>query len=166
MSKKSEKKAAKRSTAPKSAKTPLVEKEPTAAAAQLAPAALDPRLPPPGTVLRKVDRHGVVRCECSIEEGGIRYAGTLYRSISAAAMAAAKELGLANRTANGFSFFGLTKPTRPPKDPLQALERVWERYHGQVETIAKGATDESRSRIAAAIGSHAKAIESLLERVA
>jgi hypothetical protein len=81
-------------------------------------------------------------------------------------MAAAKDLGLANRTQNGFSFFGLTKPSRPPKDPLQALERVWERYHGQVETIAKSATDESRSQIAAAIGSHAKAIESLLERVA
>jgi len=166
MSKKSEKKAAKRSTAPKSAKTTTIPKEAAASVAQLAPAALDSRLPPPGTLLQKLDRHGAVRCECTIEEGGIRYAGTLYRSISAAAMAAAKDLGLANKTQNGFSFWSLTKPSRPPKDPLQALERVWERYHGQVETIAKSATDESRSQIAAAIGSHAKAIESLLERVA
>jgi hypothetical protein len=164
MSKKSEKKAAKRSTAPKSAKTPTVPKEAAEAVAQ--PAALDSRLPPPGTVLQKLDRHGAVRCECTIEEGGIRYAGTLYRSISAAAMAAAKDLGLSNKTQNGYAFFGITKPSRPPKDPLQALERVWERYHGQVETIAKSVTDESRSQIAAAIGSHAKAIESLLERVA
>ena len=122
--------------------------------------------PPPGTLLQKLDRHGAVRCECTIEEGGIHYAGQTFRSLSGAAMAAAKDLGLANKTQNGFSFWSLTKPTRPPKDPLQALERVWERYHGQVETIAKGATDESRGQIAAAIGSHAKAIESLLERVA
>jgi hypothetical protein len=134
--------------------------------AETAPAALDARLPPPGTVLQKVDRHGTVRCECTIEADGIRYAGTTYRSISAAAMAAAKDLGLANKTQNGFNFWGVTKPSRPPTDPLQALERVWERYHGQVEAIAKGATDESRSQIAAAIGGHAKAIEALLGSVA
>jgi len=152
----------------KSTKKTAHAKEATTAPAtvEAAAVALDSRLPPPGTVLRKIDRHGAVRCECSIEEGGIRYAGTLYRSISAAAMAAAKDLGLANKTQNGSSFWSLTKPTRPPKDPLQALERVWERYQGQVETIAKSATDESRGQIAAAIGSHAKAIEGLLERVA
>jgi len=159
---KTQSKKSTKKTAP--AKEATAAPEPVAAAAT--PATPDSRLPPPGTLLQKLDRHGAVRCECTIEEGGIRYAGTLYRSISAAAMAAAKDLGLANRTQNGFSFFGLTKPSRPPKDPLQALERVWERYHGQVETIAKSATDESRSQIAAAIGSHAKAIEGLLERVA
>src|SRR5580698_3428978 len=111
VSKKSDKRAAKRSTAQKSAKTPTIVKEAAAApvTTQPAPAALDPRLPAPGTVLRKLDRHGAVRCECTIEEGGIRYAGTLFRSISAAAMAAAKDLGLANRTQNGYAFFGLTK---------------------------------------------------------
>jgi hypothetical protein len=150
----------------KTTKKTAPAKEATTASAPRAAAAPDARLPPPGTLLQKLDRHGAVRCECTIGEDGIHYAGTLYRSISAAAMAAAKDLGLANRTQNGFSFFGLTKPVRPPKDPLQALERVWERYQGQVETIAKSATDESRSQIAAAIGSHAKAIESLLERVA
>ena len=46
--------------------------------------AADPRLPAPGTVIEKRERHGAVRCECKIEEGGIRYAGTLYRSISSA----------------------------------------------------------------------------------
>jgi len=166
MTKKIEKKVAKRSTAPKSAKTPVITNEAATPVAQPAPAALDPRLPAPGTVLKKLDRHEAVRCECTIEAEGIRYAGTLYRSISAAAMAAAKDLGLANKTQNGFTFWGITKPNRPPADPLQALERVWERYQGQVETIAKGATDESRDLIATAIGKHAKAIESLVERVA
>src|SRR4051794_8463426 len=51
----------------------------------------DPRMPAPGTVIQKKDRYGIVRCECTVEEGGIRYAATLYRSLSAAAMAAAKD---------------------------------------------------------------------------
>jgi hypothetical protein len=42
----------------------------------------DERLPPVGTVLRRVDRPGNVRCECTIEEGGIRYNGTLYLQVA------------------------------------------------------------------------------------
>jgi hypothetical protein len=161
---KSQPKKSAKKTAPAKAETVVTEVAASATPAALA--APDARLPPPGTLLQKLDRHGAVRCECTIGEDGIHYAGQTYRSLSGAAMAAAKDLGLANKTQNGFSFWGITKPSRPPKDPLQALERVWERYHGQVETIAKSATDESRSQIAAAIGSHAKAIEGLLERVA
>src|ERR1700722_3634338 len=130
----------KRKTIPAKAETPEV----AVSAQPGAPSIADVRLPPPGTLLQKLDRHGAVRCECTIGEDGIHYAGQTYRSLSAAAMAAAKALGLAN------------KPSRPPKDPLQALERVWERYQGQVETIAKSAPDESRSLIATAIGKHSK----------
>jgi hypothetical protein len=32
----------------------------------------DPRLPSAGTTIQKRDRHGAVRCECKVEEGGIR----------------------------------------------------------------------------------------------
>jgi hypothetical protein len=80
--------------------------KPASDAAPAAPGAPDPRMPPSGTVLQKLDRHGTVRCECTIEEGGFRYAGELYRSLSAAAMAAAKDLGLANKTQNGWSYWG------------------------------------------------------------
>jgi uncharacterized membrane protein len=59
-----------------------------------APHAPDARLPAPGTLLQKRDRHGAVRCECTVEADGIRYAGKIYKSLSAAAMAAAKDLGL------------------------------------------------------------------------
>lgn len=34
-----------------------------------APPTPDPRLPASGTVLQKKDRHGAVRCECTVEEG-------------------------------------------------------------------------------------------------
>jgi hypothetical protein len=64
---------------------------PTVALATEPHRAQDPRLPSPGIVLEKRDRHGAVRCQCKVEEGGIRYAGTVYRSISSAAIAAAKD---------------------------------------------------------------------------
>jgi hypothetical protein len=132
-----------------------------------APGAPDPRLPPPGTLLQKLDRHGKLRCECTVEEGGFRYAGELYRSLSAAAMAAAKGLGLNNRTQNGFAFWGITKPSRRPIDPLAALERSWERYQGSAEALVKeGITDANRGQVAAVISKHAQVIEGLREGMA
>jgi hypothetical protein len=132
-----------------------------------APGTPDPRLPPPGTLLQKRDRHGAIRCECTVEAGGFRYAGQVYRSLSAAAMAAAKDLGLANKTQNGWTFWSITKPARSPSDPLAALERVWERYQGNVEALVKqGVTEENRSRVVTAISKHAQVIEGLRETMA
>jgi len=139
----------------------------TATAAPAAPRTPDPRLPAPGTLLQKRDRHGAVRCECTVEADGIRYAGKVYRSLSAAAMAAAKDLGLTNRTQNGFVFWGLSKPPRKAGDPLVALERAWERYHGNVATLVKErVTDENRAAVLSTIQKHVQAIESLREKVA
>jgi hypothetical protein len=138
-----------------------------ATAAPASPHTPDPRLPKPGTLLQKRDRHGAVRCECTVEADGIRYAGKVYRSLSAAAMAAAKDLGLTNRTQNGFVFWGLSKPPRKAGDPLVALERAWERYHGNVTALVKeGVTDENRAKVLTTITKHAQTIESLREKVA
>jgi hypothetical protein len=127
----------------------------------------DSRLPPVGTVIQKRDRHGRVRCECVVEATGIRYNGQLYSSLSGAAMAAAKDLGLTNKTQNGFTFWGLTKPPRRSTDPLTSLDRTWERYHIMATAVVKaGTTDENRSQVAAAIGKHAQAIASLQEAIA
>jgi hypothetical protein len=68
----------------------------------------DSRLPAPGTVLKKLDRHGAVRCECKVTDAGIVYKGETFRSLSAAAMAAAKDLGTKGAV-NGFLFWGLIK---------------------------------------------------------
>ena len=135
-------------------------------ATQAGPRSPDPRLPVPGTALQKRDRHGVVRCECIIEDGGIRYSGKVYRSLSSAALAAAQDLGLGGKTQNGFTFWGLSKPPRPPSDPLVALSRAWERYHGQVEAFVKGVTNENRSIVVATIREHAQTIENLRAQVA
>ena len=128
---------------------------------------LEPRMPAPGTLIQKRDRHGAVRCECTVEEGGIRYNGNLYRSLSGAAMAAAKDLGLTNKTQNGFTFWGLSKPPSRSSDPLAALDRAWERYHGTVAAVVKDSvTDENRAKVAAAIRKHAQVIGGLQEQVA
>ncbi len=64
-------------------------------------------------------------------------------------------------------FWGLSKPRRRPTDPLAAVVRAWERYHGNVEALVKdGLTDENRSEVVATIRKHAQAIESLREKVA
>ncbi len=124
----------------------------------------DPRLPPPGTVLQKKDRQGAIRCECTIEENGIRYAGAVYRSLSAAAMVAAKDLGLANKTQNGWNFWGITKPARHAGDPLGALDRAWERYRARADSaVASAKTDEVRARVRAAIARQAGALAEITQ---
>jgi len=70
---------------------------------------MDARLPAVGTVIAKRDRHGKVRCKCRVVEGGIRYNGTVYSSVSAAALAAASDLGLESPTQNGYVFWALDK---------------------------------------------------------
>lgn len=66
------------------------------------------QLPPPGTVLRKIDRNGAVRCEAIVGENGqVIYRGVTYSSISAAAKVAAGDIGLAARSCDGYAFFGL-----------------------------------------------------------
>ena len=70
---------------------------------------MDARLPAVGTVIAKRDRHGKVRCKCQVVKGGIRYNGTVYRSVSAAALAAASDLGLESPTQNGYVFWALDK---------------------------------------------------------
>ena len=66
------------------------------------------QLPPPGTVLRKIDRNGVVRCAAVVADGGkVVYRGVTYSSISAAAKVAAGDIGLAARSCDGYAFFCL-----------------------------------------------------------
>ena len=124
----------------------------------------DPRLPEPGTVIRKLDRQGNVRCECTVEADGVRYNDTLYRSLSAAAMAAAKDLGLGGRTQNGFTYWGLSKPPRKGVDPVASLEKAWQRYRDRLHaTISNGINDENRERVRGLVKQHSKAIAELHE---
>jgi hypothetical protein len=140
-------------------------KEPAAAADAAAEKASvlapDPRLPAVGTTIEKRDRHGTVRCRCTVETGGVRYAGKVYSSLSGAAMAAAKDLGLKNKTQNGYIFWGLAKPPRAVRDPIEAVELAWQRYRNRVEALVKGVTEENRSKVVAAIGKHGELIEKL-----
>jgi hypothetical protein len=132
------------------------------------PAERDPRLPPIGTVIRKLDRHSAVRCECKAVEGGFEYKGELFKSLSGAACAAAKDLGIAGAQ-NGFVFWGIVKPDARAKNPVQAIEKVWERYNARVKAIAGAGLDagtkkqvaelleEHRTKIAEASGAFEEA---------
>ena len=121
------------------AKAPKAEKPEVKKAAKpaAAPRERDPRLPPPGTVLKKLSRAGAVRCECKVTETGFIYKGETFRSLSAAAMAAAKDLGVAGAQ-NGYVFWSLVKPAPRVTDPVEALQAAWIRYHERVKAIAGG----------------------------
>ena len=123
-----------KATESKKAEKPEVKKAPKPEAA---PRERDPRLPPPGTVMKKLDRAGAVRCECEVTDSGFIYKGTEFRSLSAAAMAAAKDLGVAGAQ-NGFIFWSLAKPAPRVTDPIEALQAAWVRYHERIRVIAGG----------------------------
>ena len=87
----------------------------------------DPRLPQVPTTLVRRDRHGVAQCECTVGPDGIFYNGRQYRSLSGAASAASKDLGL-NPVVNGFVFFNLSKPARTRMGEVERLQRIGKRY--------------------------------------
>ncbi len=62
-----------------------------------------------GTTIKKLDRDGKVRARCTVVKDGIRYAGKTYPSISSAAMAAMKKLGLKSKAVNGYVWWGIAK---------------------------------------------------------
>ena len=122
----------------------------------------DPRLPEPGTILQKRDRQGAVRCECTVEQDGIRYQGTLYRSLSAAAMAASKDMGLSGRAHNGYLFWGLIKQRSREKDPIAALDRAWARYEARAKGILESSlADETKAKVLSTVRKHAGTLEGL-----
>jgi hypothetical protein len=113
----------------------------------------DPRIPEVGTVIRKLDRHGSTRCQCEVVEGGFEYKGELFKSLSGAACAAAKDLGIHGQV-NGFVFWGIVKEPRA-KNPVQAIERVWDRYSARVKAIAGAGLDAgSKKQVAKLLEEH------------
>ena len=62
-----------------------------------------------GTVIKKLDRDGKVRATCTVVKDGFKYAGKVYASISSAAMAAMKKLGLKSKAVNGYVWWGIAK---------------------------------------------------------
>ena len=120
----------------KKTKSKKAAKSTTAAAPTPAPAPSPaPATLTPGTVLKKLDREGKVRCECTVEAEGFRFDGKLYSSISAAAVAAAQSLGLAGTSFNGYVFWGLAKPSG--RDPAHRLDGLWQRYTSAATALLK-----------------------------
>lgn len=135
-----------------------------AAAAEAAPTAAerDPRLPPVGTVLVKRDRDGRARCECTVEETGVRYRSNLYRSLSGAATAAAADLGIKGRL-NGYLFWGIIKATRPQKDPGEYLRKIAARYEEQVTALLRSdSAPDTRTQVRRELEAHAAHLTELL----
>ena len=81
-------------------------------------------------------------------------------------MAAAKDLGLSNKTANGWNFWGITKPARHAADPVEALGRAWERYRERATAVVGAVKEDDRQRVHDVLGEHAQALKDLRGKVA
>lgn len=128
----------------------------------------EPRMPPEGTVLVKKDRAGGVRCQATVVRDGVAYAGKVYKSLSAAALAASADLGLATTACNGRLFWGLSKPARASaSDPLRGLERAFEKYAGVAEAfLGKAKCGEHKEPILTALDRHVRVLKNLHDEVA
>ena len=81
-------------------------------------------MPPAGTILSKTSK-GMTAQATVMEDGQISYGGIAYKSLSAAAIVAAKAIGLKATTQDGWAFWGLKKtgdgtqrvPRAPKVDP-------------------------------------------------
>lgn len=130
--------------APKAPRAPKATKKATAGAtggdeAKTAaePKERDERLPPAGTKLFKANRDGK-KVECVVTDAGaIDYAGKLYKTLSGAARAAAKDLGLAT-SQNGFLFWGVIRQARTVANPSSALMKAYDRFDKTVDAITAG----------------------------
>jgi hypothetical protein len=123
-------------------------REPTVAATKASAGSgkeRDARLPAVGMVIKKLDRHGAVRCECKVVEGGFEYKGELFKSLSGAAMAAAKDLGVTGQQ-NGWTWWGLQKQAPRAKNPVQVIEKAWNRYSARVKAISTASLDAGMKR--------------------
>jgi hypothetical protein len=164
--------------ATKGAGRETVRKAPPAAASAAAPEAIkvgrnalkpppartgddSARMPPVGTVIKKLGRDGRARCECKVEKDGVRYDGKVYGSLSGAAIAAAKDLGLSGNSFNGFVFWGLAKPARVSTDPASRLDRLWARYQEAASALLKAAGAE-KGPVLGAMKPHAAQLERIL----
>jgi hypothetical protein len=122
-----------------------------------APAARDPRLPPAETVLTKTNRAGK-KVECTVcETGAIDYKGVLYKSLSGAAVAAAKDLGISG-SQNGFLFWGVIRQSAAVKDPVDALTKAWARYEQTLEAVKGILADKGTKAPPAAIAAKLEAL--------
>jgi hypothetical protein len=130
-----------------------------ARAAKVAPGKDEARLPSVGTTLKKTDRSGKVRCECKVEKDGVHYDGKVFGSLSGAAVAAAKDLGLSGNSFNGFVFWGLSKPNRASADPALRLEQIWKRY---TEVASAALAGERKAEVVKLVRSHGTQIGTMI----
>jgi hypothetical protein len=59
-----------------------------------------------------------------VNKDGVTYKGKHDSSLSGVAVAAAEDLGLSSRSHNSFVFWGLSKPPRMQKDPVDQPQRI------------------------------------------
>ena len=126
-----------------------------------APPVVDPRLPPPGTVLTKHSRKTNKTVECTVQEDGIYYNGEKFATLSGAAREASKDIGLFKSAVNGYVFFGLVKCKSNGPSAKAKLAKAQERLVAGIrQTVMNGDLPKAE----AVIGDVCKALQELVTK--
>lgn len=111
------------------------------------PVLADPRMPPVGTILTKHTRSGQVAL-AGVGVNGIYYGEEKFNSISSAARAVAKSLGLYSEAIDGYIFFGLTKRPAKEANPQAKLNKAFAKLEVAVAaTVASGDKPKAKAVI-------------------
>jgi hypothetical protein len=98
-----------------------------------------------------------------VDPAGIRYREVLYRSLSAAASAAATDLGL-KPVQNGFVFWSVSKAGLASRNPVEYARLLAERYRTRVQQLLhQTRSDDDRLRLRGEIEAHARALTNLVQ---
>ena len=105
---------------------------------------------------------------CAIVEGGVNYNGTTYTSLSGAALAASRDLGLQTKTVDGWSWWGLKDRAASPskKNVIESLERAFDKYRERADAAVKTASAEDAAKLRDAFRSQSEALSQIATLVA
>jgi len=99
-----------------------------------------------------------------VTEAGFIYNGTEFRSLSAAAMAAAKDQGTKGAV-NGWLYWGLIRAQPREIDPVAALQTAWDRFHERASRAFTAAKDDEAAlgKLKTAVAGQVKKLEQLAD---
>jgi len=68
---------------------------------------------------------------------------------------------------NGFTFWGVSKPSRAAADPLGGLERAWNKYQGRLEAaLERAKAGEHKEPALTTLERHTRILQNLKDEVA
>ena len=129
----------------------------------------------PGQIIEKKRGGETIATLRVTTDGKFEYNGSVYSSISAAALACAKNLGLSSKTLNGWAFWGLAKRpvsngtprvrTAPAITAGSPLARLVAQYEIKANELLERPGADNRTKVRNEILSHAQQLATFADKI-